>query len=269
MRRAERANTGSIVAIAVVIAVFAIPLLAILGGSFRDPALSPPRGSTLLPLPPSIEAYRAAFTDVSLGRALLNSFLLAAVSVPVAIWSAATAGFAITRLRHRRVAISLLAVLVVAPTSMLWLPRFLVLDAIGLAGNPVALIAGALLGGGAFGVLLYTLAYERLPEGVLDAARLEEPSLARVWRTVAFPLVRPTTIVVGVLAFLASWGAYLEPLFILRRSDQITAPLALRFLESFGPSRLPTLLAAAVLVSVPVIVAASFALPRAIPEEAA
>jgi multiple sugar transport system permease protein len=76
-----------------------------------------------------------------------------------------------------------------------------------------------------------------------------------MWRRVAMPLVRPVTIAVALLAFIASWGNFLEPLVYLFDADLYTLPLGLRSLSVLDRTNHPVLLAGAVVATAPVVVA--------------
>lgn len=250
-------------------ALFLFPLVAMLAGSLRAPGLAPPRGAQLLPDAPGLAAYERAFEVAPLAQGLLNSMIVAALFVPLAILTASCAGYGIARAAgraQRRLVLALLVLLVI-PASALWVPRFALYDALGLTGTYAPLVLPALLGASPLLILLYALAFRRLPRDVLDAARVEGASEWRTWRTIAMPLVRRTTIAAALLAFALSWGGFIEPLLFLDDERSYTAPLVLRSLNGLGPSDWSTTLAAAAIVTVPVAVAIALALRRITPRE--
>jgi multiple sugar transport system permease protein len=69
------------------------------------------------------------------------------------------------------------------------------------------------------------------------------------------PLVRPVTAAVAVLAFVATWSDFLNPLVFLYDRDLYTVPLALRSLAELDATNYPLLLAGAVLATLPVVLA--------------
>lgn len=244
------------VAIVAVGALFVVPLVVLITGSFRTPGLAPPRSLELIPDPVSLDAWRDAFALSPLARSMVNSLIVAAVFVPVAVIASSWAGFAIAlsreQLRRRLIALALLLMMV--PATALWLTRFVIFKAFGMVDTFWPLIVPALLGGSPLAVLLYAYAYGRIPDDLYDAARLEGLSPLRIWRRVAMPLVRATTVAVAMLAFLASWSNFIDPLLYLNSEDRFTAPLTLRYLEQLGPTNWPVLLAGAAAVTGPVLV---------------
>jgi multiple sugar transport system permease protein len=236
-----------------VVALFLAPLAVMLTGSLRPPGLPPPRGVELLPEGAGLAAYAATFQLVPFGRALLNSVLLAAVMVPLSVVTASWAGLALTQTsgwRWRTLAGAVL-LLDMVPATAVWLTRFTVFKVLGLTGTAVPLVAPALMGGSPLFVLLYAVAFRRLPPELFEAARLEGAGPLRLWRSVALPLVRPTTAAVAMLAFGLSWSNFINPLLYLSGEDTLTAPLALHALELLGSTQWPVLLAGAVVVTLP------------------
>jgi multiple sugar transport system permease protein len=239
--------------------LFAFPLAMLVSGSFRAPGTPPPRELELIPAQPSLEAFGDAFRLSPLANALGRSAILAAIFVVVAVASSAVAGYALATMRRRRAALGIMLALFVAPVGLTFLTRFLLWDALGLARSDVPLIAPALLGGTPFAVLLYALAFRRLPGELIDASRLDLASEWRTLRTVALPLVRGTTVAVAMLAFLQSWNAFMDPLLHLSARDELTAPLALRFLDALPSLQQPVLMAGALIVTLPPVLAFAFA----------
>ena len=239
------------------VAVFLAPLVVMVTGSLRAPGLPPPRGVELLPEGAGLAAYLAAFELVPFGRALLNSLLICALAVPLSVLTASWAGLALAQTsgwRWRVLAGAVLLMLMV-PVTAVWLTRFAVFKALALTNTPVPLIAPALMGGSPLFVLLYAVAFRRIPPELFEAARLEGAHPLRIWRRVAMPLVRPTTAAVALLAFMLFWSNFIDPLLYLSGEDAQTVPLALHSLELLGSMQWPVLLAGAVVVTLPAVAA--------------
>lgn len=242
--------------------MFAFPLVAMLAGALREPGLAPPVGTELVPASPGFEAFDRAFDVAPLAQGLVNSLLVAALFVPLAVVTASLAGYALVRLagRGRRVAVALLLLVLLVPASALWVPRFALYDTLRLTDTVVPLVLPALMGASPLLILLYALAFRSVPPDVLDAARVEGASEWRAWRTVAMPLARRTTVAAALLAFALSWGSFVEPLLYLTDERTFTAPLVLRSLQLLGPADWSTILAGAVVVTAPVALAFALAL---------
>lgn len=240
---------------AAVVLVVAVPVAFLLAGSLRQPGLPPPLTPELVPDPVDTGNYGRAADLVGLGRATLNSLLVAAVAAPLSVLVASWAGFALVllgaRLRTALLAASLLALMV--PLTALLVPRFALYRSLGLVDTFVPLVAPALVGTSPIYVLVFYVAFRRLPPELYDACRLEAMSPFQIWRRIALPLVRPVAVAVGLLAFVLSWGNFLDPLVYLHDRDLFTLPLALRSLAQLDPTNYPLLLAGAVIATAPVL----------------
>ena len=258
MRAGERRFGGWRQPVAVALAaLFVLPLWFLVAGSLREPGTVPPRTPELLPRPLSTQAYADAFELVDLGRYLVNSLAVAALTVPLAVLVASWAGFALLLLAGRArivlLAVSFAALMV--PATALLVPRFTLYRWLGVTDTWVPLVAPALLGLSPFYVLLFYWSFRRLPAELFEAARLEDVRPFTIWRRLAMPLVRPVTVAVALLAFIASWGNFLDPLVYLFDPDLYTLPLGLRSLAVLDRTNYPVLLAGAVIATVPVVAA--------------
>ncbi len=236
---------------------FLLPLVFLVLGALRAPGSPPPTGLEVLVPQVTFAAFERAFGLVDLGRQLVNSGIVALLAVPLTVLVASWAGFAATRLtaRGRRFVLGASLVALLVPLSALWVPRFVLFAKLGLIDTYVPLVAPALMATSPLYVLLFYWSYSRLPRDLVDAARLEGLGLFAIWRRVAAPLVRPTTFAVGALAFVFHWSNFVDPLLYLNDPDLFTAPLGLRQLKDLGPTDFPTLMAAALVVTLPAAVA--------------
>jgi len=189
-------------------ALFAVPLVLMASGSFRRPGAAPPTAPELVPDPASTAAYGRAFELVDLGRYALNSAVVCALTVPLAILIASWAGFAISQLPRRLATWFVVAsfVALMVPATALLVPRFALFRAFGLTDTWAPLVAPGLIGVSPFYVLLYAWAFSRVPRDVLDAARADGAGVLAQWGRIAMPLVRPVTAAVAVLTFALTWA---------------------------------------------------------------
>jgi len=238
-------------------ALFVLPLALMVSASFRPPGLAPPEGFPLVPRPFSLDSYRAAFAIVPLARFVANSLFVVAIAVPITVVVTSLAGFAIAAStgRTRRLLIAATVVAMMVPLSATWVPRFVMYRLIGLTDSLWALVTPALAGTSPFYVLIFALAYSRLPKAIFEAAQLDGLSPFAIWRKVAFPLALPATFAVGVLSFAAYWGNLVDPLLYLSDPDKYTVALGLRSLQTLEPQNFPMLLAGSVVAALPPVIA--------------
>jgi len=98
-----------------------------------------------------------------------------------------------------------------------------------------------------------------LPRELDEAAMIDGCGPLRIWWQIIMPLSRPAVITVGVLAFLASWDDFVNPLIYLNRMHNYTVSLALRLYQDQYGSDFSLLMAAALVHIVPVLILFFFA----------
>lgn len=233
-----------------------LPLWFLLVGSLRPSGVPASGLAALLPADVTLDAYRSLPELLPLWTYLRNSALVVGVAVPLTVLVAAWAGYGVRLLppRGRRAAVLVALAVMSVPAAALWTGRSELYGAAGALGGLEAVVAPALLGTTPFFVLVYAWAFAGVPDDVLAAARLEGASEWRVWRAVALPLVRPATFAVGVLAFTAHWGGFLDALLYLRGQESFPLALGLQTLLLLNPTEFPLLLAGAVVLTVPSVV---------------
>ena len=257
MAHGRGAKVARVAAAFVVAAVFVLPLYFLLVGSLRESGKPPTRTPQLVPDLGALDNYTRAFDLGDLTRAGANSVLVAALAVPLSVLVASWAGFALSQLRGRTASIVIAASLValMIPSTALIVPRFALFRELGVIDTYVPLVAPALIGTSPFYVLIYWWSFDRLPRDLFDSARLEGITPFGAWRRVGMPLVRPATGAVATLAFVLTWGNFLDPLVYLFNPDLYTLPLRLKGLSQLDASDAPLYLAGAVVVTVPVVLA--------------
>jgi len=241
---------------ALVVLVFAPPLVLLVSGSLRKPGLPPPPLPELVPDPVSAEGYATAIDLGGLLRASMNSLIVVAVAVPLSVLVAALAGFALAQVSRRVtgtvIAASLVALMV--PATALLVPRFALFRAAGWTDTLIPLVAPALVATSPLYPLVYYLAFRAVPSDLYDACRLADLTPLQTWWRVAMPMVRPVTAAIAALTFVVTWSNFLDPLVYVYDRSLFTLPLALRSLATLDKTNAPVFLAGAVLATAPALV---------------
>lgn len=226
--------------------LFLLPLywLVVVALSSRSGALLT---TSFWPAEPTLDNVRRVWALLPLARYTFNSLRVVLVAVPLTLLVSSWTGLALAQLPlpvRRRWLLFSLALLMV-PAIALWLPRFFLFRLLGWHGSLWALIAPAWMGTTPFYVLVYYRAFRRLSPALFDAARIDGAGVLQLWRRVALPLVRPTTVGVALLAFLFYWGDFTSPLLYLNSDEQLTLPVALQSLQQLARADWPLLMAGA------------------------
>lgn len=233
-----------------------LPLLWMITTSLRDPGLVPPRQIEWLPQHLAWSNYREVFGMLPFAIMARNSVIVTGLAVPLSVLSASLAGFAIAQLppfaRRWMVAFALVASLV--PTAGIWVSRFVLFSELGLVDTWWPLILPALTGTSPLFTLVFLWSYLGIPRDVIDAARIDGSSAVRIWATICSPLMRSTTVAVSMLTFTLHWNNFTDPLIYVHSMDRQTLPFALSALFQLAPTDWPLLMAAATMLTAPVVV---------------
>jgi multiple sugar transport system permease protein len=238
------------------LAAFLFPLWWLISTSLQPLGKPPSRELRWWPEQPAPANFAAVFDMSDFGTFTLNSLLVAAAAVPVAVLVSSWAGFAMAGLpagSRRWLVVGSFAVMMI-PVTAIWIPRFILFQRLGLIDSRLALIVPALAGGSPLFALLFWWGYSRISPDVLEAARLDGASAFTAWRTIAFPLARPVTAAVAMLAFVASWGNFIDPLLYIQDAAKQTLPYGLQLLHQLDSTNWPLLMAAAAMTILPVTV---------------
>lgn len=238
-------------------AVFISPLIFMFLGSLRTPGLPPPDGFEFVPNFVRWANYQSVFLIVDLASQMRNSLIVVLVAVPITVLVASLAGYGIVasspRLRKALIVISVVALMI--PTGALLVPRFVLFRWLGLLDSFGSLMMPALMATTPFYVLIFALAYSRIPKALFEAARIEGLGELAIWRRVAWPLGRPAAFAVGVLAFVFHWSNFIDALLFIQSPERYTLPLGLRALQTLEPSLHSILLSGAMVATIPAVVA--------------
>ncbi|MEM6550657.1 MAG: carbohydrate ABC transporter permease [Planctomycetota bacterium] len=158
-------------------------------------------------------------------RALVNSIFYASVSALLATLASAMGGYSLAKFRYRGRATLDNAVLasLVIPGAVLIAPGYQVLYGLGLLDTYAGLILPAL--GPAFGVYLFRQAMiSSVPDGILEAARIDGCGEIKMFFVIVLPMVRPMTGAFLLINYLGAWNNFITPQIVLQSPEKY--PLA-------------------------------------------
>jgi multiple sugar transport system permease protein len=238
----------------VLAATFALgPMLWMLSVSFMHAGEASQFPPPLLPASPTLDNYRELFASTGLGRYFVNSTVVACLLTVSSVLFNLMAGYAFAKLEfagRERIFQGLLAALVI-PGQVAMLPMFLMLKILGLVNT----WAGVVLPGmaGIFGIFLVRQYARSVPDALIEAARIDGASEARIFFQVVLPMLRPVVATLAVFAFLGSWNDFMWPLIVLTDGELQTLPVALASMSREHVQDSELMMAGAVVTVLPVL----------------
>ncbi|MBB5235929.1 carbohydrate ABC transporter permease [Deinococcus budaensis] len=233
---------------------------------FRDPVQWWPERVTF-------EHYVKAFTTVPFARYFYNSFVMAALGVLANLFLGSLAGYAFARLRFpgREALFRMKLASLLVPGIITLIPTFIILRTFPLVGgNDLAGQGGygllnsywaVVLPGaaGAFAVFFMRQFFRTLPDDLVDAARVDGASEFLIFWRIYLPLCRPALATLGIFTFQAGWNLFLWPLIVFNDPDMATVQMGLQSFSFNHTTDYGPLMAASVVVSLPVLLVFVFA----------
>ncbi len=252
--RAPRTRRLAGYAAALLLAVAMIaPFLWMLSTSLMDEFEVYQAPPPLLPAVPRFENFPEALTALPFALYLRNSLILAGATVVGQVVTAAMAGYAFARHRFagRAPLFGVYLGTLMVPGIALLVPRFLIVDAMGLVDTVAGLVSVELVA--AWGIFLMRQYFLSLPRDMEDAARLDGASEWQVFVRVALPLARPGLATVALFAFIDAWKSLLWPLIVVRSPDLRVLEAGVASFHGLYYANWPWQMAAAVAALVPVL----------------
>jgi len=198
-------------AVLIVAAVFVLPLLIVVGYSFkttRELYLGSP-----LSLPQSLNwsNYANALYRLNIGTSFLNTLFYTAVSVLVLAVFAGAASWAIARNRGKFFKFSYIYFIIgiLIPYQALFLPIYIVGYSLRLTNTAYGVILMYVATGMSFGVFLMTSFMSTVPVELEEAARVDGCSLYRIFFSIVIPLLRPAMATLIIMESFLIWNDYL------------------------------------------------------------
>jgi multiple sugar transport system permease protein len=256
LTRKQLATRSLLYAALLIIAVIYIyPFLIEIFTSFKtEPdATADPIG--LIPTTWTTAAYQQLFVNSDFPVWFKNSAIVTVFVTTGRVFFDSLAGYALARIHFRGRAFVFAAVVAVmaVPSVVLLIPKFLVLNTIGLYDSYAGMILPILVD--AAGVFIMKGFFESIPASVEEQARIDGAGTFRVFWSVVLPMARPALITIIILSFQGSWNE-LSQFIISSQSPNLTTltkgVASLASGQVGSANRYPLKLAAALLMTIPV-----------------
>lgn len=234
--------------------LYLLPLLFVVLASLKTNAEIQNHPSSIF-FTPTLDAYRAVISP-ALGRALLNSLIIAGGATVVTVVVGTPLAYVLARVRARWTGLIigvLIALQMVPPaTSVIPLYRVLaLLQALGTYPGVILAIAATVL---PYTVLLLRPSFLAVPTAVEEAAQIDGAGEFRAFVEVVLPLARNGVLLITVLLFIGAWGEFLYSISFLNDSSLYPLSVILVQQQGFYGTEYNNLMALALIGAAPMIV---------------
>lgn len=207
-------------------------------------------------LSPTLENYFSAFTEVNLGRYLINTVIFAAVTVALMMAVTVLSAYAFARLKFKgkNTAFTLLLSLMMIPNELVIITNYVTITNLGLRNTFTGLILPSVTS--IFYIYLLKENFEQVPDELYKAAKVDGTSDMKYLLKVMIPMCRPTIITILILKVIECWNSYVWPRLITDNAAYYLVSNGIQEIREngFGRENIPAMMAAVVAVSIPLII---------------
>lgn len=195
--------------------------------------------------------------ELKLGRAFVVSMILFAITWFGDVVIGGIAGYTISRLKPKGSAMlfKLMLWTMMMPGTLSMVPLFMFwadvpVIHISFLNTFVPFIIGSF--GNIFHILMFKNFFDGIPNSFIEAAKIDGASNLGIFFKVIVPLSKPIIMTITIFAFTGSWNNFMSPFLYLK--DPQLAPVALKLYNTTVGYPEPTILLAAFLITIPVLI---------------
>lgn len=234
--------------------IFMLPFLWMLSTSFKSDAQLYAYPPVWLPNPIQWQNYPDAVNYITFFLYLRNTLIIAVSATIGALFSCSLVAYSLARIPWpgRHVLFIITVATLMLPFQVTLIPLFLVFKNLGWVGDFRPLIVPHFFGTALY-IFLLRQFFMTIPMELSEAARMDGASEFRIYWSVILPLARPALATVAIFEFIARWRDYLGPLIYLNDQNLYTLSLGIYEYRSQYGAEWGLLMAASVLITLPII----------------
>ena len=207
-------------------------------------------------LSPTFQNYIDAFTAVSLGKYFVNTiiFTLSTTAIMMAVIIPAAFAFARLNFKGKNLLFTLFLSLMMIPNELVIITNFVTITNLDLRNT----FSGLILPSAAAVFYIYLLKenFEQVPNELYLAAKVDGTTDFKYLMKVLVPICRPTVVTVTILKVIECWNSYVWPRLITDDPAFYLVSNGIQEIREngFGRENIPAMMAAVVVISLPLIV---------------
>ncbi len=210
----------------------------------------------LYTLTPTFENYKTVFTAVPLADYLLNTTIFTLATTAIMLVVTVLAAFAFSRLefKGKNLAFTLFLSLMMIPSELVVITNFVTVTDLDLRNTFAGLILPSVAS--VFYIYLLKENFSQIPDELYYAAKVDGTSDLKYLLKVMVPICRPTLVTITILKVIECWNSYIWPRLITDDEAYFLVSNGIQQIREngFGRENIPAMMAAVVVISVPLIV---------------
>lgn len=209
----------------------------------------------LYTLAPTLQNYRDAFTAVPLSGYFVNTIIFTLTTTLIMLVVTVLAAFAFARLnfRGKDLVFTCFLALMMIPSELVVITNFVTITNAGLRNTFSGLILPSVTS--VFYIYLLKENFSQIPDELYYAAKVDGTSDLKYLLRVMIPICRPTIITITILKVIECWNSYVWPRLITDDQAYFLVSNGIQEIREngFGRDNIPAMMAAVVVISVPLV----------------
>lgn len=205
---------------------------------------------------PTFQNYLDAFTSVNLARYFLNTFVFTVVTTAIMLIITVLSAYAFAWLnfKGKNVTFALFLALMMIPTELVVITNYVTITNWGMRNTFAGLILPSVAS--VFYIYLLKENFEQVPKEIYKAAKVDGTSDFKFLLKVLIPMCKPTIVTILILKVIECWNSYVWPRLVTDNSEYFLVSNGIQEIREngFGRENIPAMMAAVVVISVPLIV---------------
>lgn len=205
---------------------------------------------------PTLENYKNTFISVPLGRYLLNTVIFTVITTALMLIVVTLAAYAFARMRFRgkNIVFALFLSLMMIPNELVIITNFVTITNLDLRNTFTGLILPSVTS--VFYIYLLKENFEQVPNELYYAAKVDGTSDFKYLIRVMIPVCKPTIVTITILKVIECWNYYVWPRLITYDQKYYLVSNGIQEIREngFGRENIPAMMAAVVVISVPLVV---------------
>ena len=207
-------------------------------------------------LSPTLQNYAEAFTAVPLLRYFANTAIFTVLTTAIMLVVITLAAFAFARLefKGKNIAFVLFLSLMMIPNELVIITNFVTITNLNMRNTFPGLILPSVTS--VFYIYLLKENFEQIPDNLYYAAQVDGTSDLKYLLKVMVPISKPTLITITILKVIECWNSYVWPRLITDDENYYLVSNGIQEIREngFGRENIPAMMAAVVVISVPLII---------------
>lgn len=205
---------------------------------------------------PTLDNFLRAFSDVPLADYFVNTLIFTVITTALMLLVIIPAAFAFARLnfKGKNLVFTLFLALMMIPTELVVITNFVTVTELGFRNSFAGLILPSVTS--IFFMYLLKENFEAVPDELYWAAKVDGTSDLKYMLRVIVPMCRPTVVTVTILKVIECWNSYVWPRLVTDDPAYYLVSNGIQELREngFGRENIPAMMAAVVVISVPLII---------------